>query len=109
MVLAIVLKLVPTIATTVLASLVKTAVLALLTDRTSAVGPWSRRRPAAPVRPGHGGRARIATRCRRPDGSRRARGAQEDLVPLRRRGPRRVDWSRPAPSLEKCPSAVRES
>jgi hypothetical protein len=89
MLLAIVLKLVPTIATTVLASLVNAALLALITQGSSA-GPSSRSGPTAPVLPGRGGRARTPTRRRKPARSRGSRGAQEDLVSLRRRAPRRV-------------------
>jgi hypothetical protein len=73
MVLAIVLKLVPAIATTVLASLVNTAVLALLTRGSSAAEP-----------------PRTPTRRRKPVRARGSRCAQEDLVSLRRRTTRRV-------------------
>jgi hypothetical protein len=72
MLLTIVLKLVPTVAATVLASLVNTAVLALLTRGSAAAG-----------------RPRTAIRRRKPARSRGSR-SQEDLVSLRRRAPRRV-------------------
>jgi hypothetical protein len=73
MLLTIVLKLVPAIVTTALASLVNAAVLAVFTRGQSAAEP-----------------SRITTRRQKPARSRRPRRAQKDLVSLRRRAPRRV-------------------